>query len=142
MPMYRWINIFEYMDLSYISKTGKLCKRAESVYSKLQDELIDTFGISEDFLQILTNKIKIEGYYHDQILTGDMSNQPFIDMLIIDNEELDIETEKVDLYDIIMIIGEHYPTVTVGPKTITMYEYHKYSNAITNKLKHQNNGNK
>ncbi|MGR3221315.1 MAG: hypothetical protein ACUZ8H_16080 [Candidatus Anammoxibacter sp.] len=135
--MYRWINIFEYMDLSFISKTGKLCKRANSVYERLQNQLIDKFGISEDFLQILKNKIKIEEYYYDQIRTGNRSNQVFIEMLEIDNSDLETEAKKVDLYDIIMTIGEFYPTISTSPKTITMYEFHKYTESIVNKLKHQ-----
>lgn len=138
--MYRWINIFEYMDLSYVSKTGKICKRATYVYEKLQSELIDEFGISEDFLKILNNKIKIENYYEEQIRTGNKSNQIFIEMLEIDNSELEVGAKKVDLYEIVMTIGEFYPTVTVSPKTITVYEYHRYTKSIANKLKHQKNG--
>lgn len=138
MPMYRWINIFEYMELSFILKSerNEMCHRAPNVYQKLQDELIDTFGISDDFLQILKNKIKIEQYYYDQIETGRTSNQILIEMLKIENKELETDKSKADLFEGIHVIGKFFPNVPVDPKTISVYDFHNYSKVISNKLKH------
>ena len=137
MPMYNWISIFEYSDLSFISKTGGMCHRAEEVYQKLQDQLVNKFGVADDFLQILRNKIKIEQYYYDQITTGDKSNQIFIEILEIENGELKTEHVKADLFEGIMIMGKYFPNVPVDPKTISVYAFHSYANTIANKLKHQ-----
>ena len=139
MPMYRWINIFEYMDLSFIlkSNTGKMCHRAPEVYQKLQDELIDKFGISDDYLQILQNKIKIEQYYYDQIETGRTSNQLLIEVLKIENQELESNSSKADLFEGIHAIGKYFPNILIDPKTISVFDFHNYANVISNKLKHQ-----
>lgn len=127
------------MDLSFILRPhySKMCHRAPEVYQKLQDELIDTFSISDDYLQILQNKIKIEQYYYDQIETGRTSNQIFIEILKIENKELESDTSKTDLFEGIHAIGQFFPNVPVDPKTITVYDFHNYANVISNKLKHQ-----
>lgn len=137
MPMYNWISIFEYYDLKFLLKKGDLCEKAGYVYQKLQDELVDEFGISEDFLQILRNKLKIESYLADQIITGNKSNQIFIEMLEIDNEEATVKDTKFDLFDSIIPI-EKYMGFKFDPKKITVFEFHKYSRFVSNKLKHHN----
>ncbi len=137
MPMYNWISIFEYMDLKFLLKSGEPCEHAPHVYQLLQDQLVDAFGISDDFLTILRNKLKIESYLADQILTGNKSNQIFIEMLEIDNGELRAAESKSDLYDSIIPI-EKYMGFKLDPKTITVYEFHNYSKHIANKLKHYN----
>lgn len=114
-----------------------MCHRAPEVYQKLQDELITKFGISDDYLQILHNKIKIEQYYYDQIETGRTSNQLLIEVLKIENQELESGTSKTDLFEGIHAIGQFFPNVPIDPKTITVYDFHNYANVISNKLKHQ-----
>jgi len=150
MPMYNWVNIYENHNLSSVSKTGKLCKRAAIVYEKMTSQLIDEFGVSEDYLQILKNKIKIEQYYIDQIETGNKSNQIFIEILEIDNSELESKNKKTDLFDMVTMIKEglgfeieyipkivfQFLWVKVRNNPITVYEFHKYTNRIANKNKH------
>jgi hypothetical protein len=125
MPMYNWLNIYEQHNLTYLSKTRKLCKRAEGVYYRMVDELVDEFGVSEDYLRLQSNKVKIEMYYNDQIHTGDYSNQPFIEILEIDNQELESENSKSDLFDSVISIEKNLG-FKLDYKTMTVYEFHKY----------------
>jgi hypothetical protein len=135
MPMYNWVTLFENKDISQISRTGKICKRLNKVCEKLQDEVIDTFGINEDFLQIIKNKIKIEILYADQIETGDRSTGWKIEFLELDNKELEGKKTKHDFFGNIMLINQH---IKVDFKTITIYEYYSLSKTVSNKLKHEN----
>jgi hypothetical protein len=142
VPMYNWITLYENEDFTQLSKTGKICKRVTKVYEKLQDEIIDNFGINEDFLKVLKNKIRIELLYADQIESGNKSNQWKIEMLEIDNEMLSNQKTKADLYDSIIAI-EKYLGVSKDPKQLTVYQFYKYSQTINNRLKHeQANGRK
>lgn len=134
--MYNWISLYEHSDLKFLSKTGKLCKRVEKVYESLQDEVIDTFGVNEDFLKILKNKIKIELMYAEQIETGDRSNQIFIDILEIENSELQGKQTKADLYGSIITI-EKVMGFRLDPKKISVFDFYKYSKVISNRLKHE-----
>jgi len=138
-PMYNWVSIYEDNDFKFLSKTGKICKRAKKVYDKLQDELINTFGINEDYIKILKNKKAIELYYAEQVRTKRTSNQIFIDILEIKNEELIGKTKKADIYKLIIPI-EKEMGFKISVESITVYQFYTYSKAISNKLKHQNNG--
>lgn len=133
--MYNWINIYEKNDLSYISRTGKLCKRAPKVYDKLSDELVDTFGVSEDYMKILRLKIKVEMLWGTIIETKDRSKKVFIDMYEIEIEELKAKNKKSDLFDMIIAIEENVG-VKMNYKTLTVYEFHKYAKRLSNKIKH------
>ena len=148
--MYYWVSIYEKNDLSFVSKTGKICKRAPSVYDKMTSQLVNKFGVSEDYLQIIRNKVKIEQYYIDQIETGNKSNQIFIEILEIDNAELESKNTKTDLFDMVTMIKEglnfdvvYMPKVLfkilwfkVRNNPITVFEFHKYTERIANKNKH------
>lgn len=134
--MYNWISIYEENNLSYLSKTGKVCKRVSKVYERLQDEIMDNFGINEDYLKILKNKIKIELYYAEQIRTKNRSNQAFIDILEIQNEELQTKKTKGDIHESVIMI-EQYMGFKFDVKKITVYEFYKYSQMLTNKIKHE-----
>ena len=133
--MYNWINIYEKNDLSYISRTGKLCKRASKVYDKLSDELVDTFGVSEDYMKILRLKIKVEMLWGTIIETKDRSKKVFIDMYEIEIEELKAKNKQSDLFDMIIAIEENIG-VKMNYKTLTVYEFHKYAKRLSNKIKH------
>lgn len=148
--MHNWVNIYEQKSLSFVSKTGKLCKRAPKVYDMLTAQLVDKFGVSEDYNQILINKIKIELYYIDQVETGNKSNQPFIEMLEIDNSELQGKSSKEDLFDMVSVINEslglsieylprvifRFLWVKVRNNPLSVYDFHKYAERVANKNKH------
>ena len=134
-PMYNWVMLYEETDFSYLSKTGKICKRAASVYEKFQDQLIDTFGINEDLLKIIKNKIKIEILYAEQIETGDKSTGWKIEFLELDNLELQNKQTKTDFYQQTFEIQKHVP-YQIDLKTITIFQYYTQKKIIANKVKH------
>lgn len=136
VPMLNWIELYENNDISQISKTGKTCAFAGKAYERLQDEIIDTFGVNEDFLKILKNKIKIELLYASQIETGDKSNGWKIQMLELDNAELSNKKTKMDLFECIIAI-EKQMGFTINPKELTVFMFYKYSKTIANKLKNE-----
>jgi hypothetical protein len=135
-PMYNWIELYEKSDITQLSKTGKVCKRAESVYEKLQDEIINEFGINEDFLRILKLKIQIELLYAEQIESGNKSNQIFIDIKEIDCRDLMNKQTKIDLFETIIAI-EKSLGFKINPKRLTVFEFYKYQKVISNRLKHE-----
>lgn len=133
--MYNWISIYEENDLKHLSKNGKICKRVTGVYERLQDQLMDSFGVNEDYLKILRNKIKIELHYAEQIRTKNRSNQAFIDILEIQNEELQSKKSKGDIYESVIMI-EQMMGFKFDVKKISVYDFYKYSQMLSNKIKH------
>lgn len=135
MPMYNWIEVFETKSLTPLLKKGKLCKLAEKAYEKIQDELIDNFGVNNDFLRMLKLKAQIELMYSAQIETKDKSNQLFIEIKEIELKELEAAQTKGDIYESIIAIEEHLG-FRLDVKKISIFEYYKYSKTIANRLKH------
>lgn len=119
------------MDASFLSRTGKICKRVQKVYKDLEAQLVDNFGISEDYLKIIQNKIQIELYYGIQIQTNDRSNQMFIDILEIDNRELSNRNGKSDLMQTLISIERHVG-YKLNPKELSVYEFYNYIKFVTN----------
>lgn len=122
------------MDPVHLSRTGKVCKRFHQVYKLLEAQLIDNFGISEDYLKLIQNKIQIELYYGAQIQTGDRSNQIFIDMLEVDNKQLAEKNGKSDLMQTLILIEKHIG-VKLNPKLVSVYEFYNYVNFVSNNIK-------
>jgi hypothetical protein len=135
-PMYNWVMLYEEKDFSYLSKSGKLCKRVANVYEKINDQLIDTFGINEDLLKVLNNKTRIEILYAEQVETGDRSNQIYIDILEIETAEMQSQQTKTDFYQQTFEIQKHVP-YRIDLKAITMFEYYTQMKIIANKVKHE-----
>lgn len=135
MPMYNWVMLYEDKDFTQLSKSGKICKRVAIVYEKIQDQLVDAFGVNEDLLMVLNNKIRIEILYAEQIETGDKSNQIFIDILEIETIELQSQQTKTDFYQQTFEIQKHVP-YRIDLKTITMFDYYTQMRIIANKFKH------
>jgi len=135
-PMYNWVMMYEENNLRYLSKTGKVCKRINIVYEVLQDQMIDEFGINEDLLKIIKNKIKIEILYADQIETGDKSTGWKIEFLELDNQELMSKQTKTDFYLQTFEIQKHLP-YKIDTKTMSIFEYYKNMKIIANKMKHE-----
>jgi hypothetical protein len=134
--MYNWVMMYEESNLRYLSKTGRVCKRINGVYEVLQDQLIDEFGINEDLLKIIKNKIKIEILYADQIETGDKSTGWKIEFLELDNQELMSKQTKTDFYLQTFEIQKHLP-YKIDTKKMSIFEYYKNMKIIANKMKHE-----
>jgi len=128
-PMYNWICVSEEEDLKYLSKTGNICKRAIKVYNNLQDQIVDKYGINQDFMEILRNKMKIEMLYADVILNKDRSLLTKIEILEIKNEELEAKITKGDIYELVMAIEKNLG-FKLDVRAISIDEFFKYTKIL------------
>lgn len=135
-PMYNWMTLYENSDFKQLSKSGKICKRVTKAYEILQDQLIDQFGINEDLLKILKNKIKIELLYVDQMETGDKSTGWKIEFLELDNAELMSKQTKTDFFAQVFEMQKHLP-YRIDTKQVSIFDYYSTAKIIANKMKHQ-----
>lgn len=133
LPMQNWMRFYEGNDPKHLLKHGKVCKRAGKVYEGLQAELIDEFGISPVFKTIIENNIKIALLKAEIALKGDRTRQIFIDKLLQKNEELETQSPKSDLAENIIAIEKHMG-FRIDLKTLTVYDFYKYSKFVSNNL--------
>jgi hypothetical protein len=131
--MWNWICFSENGEVQYLLKRGtKIDFAGQVAYQKLQDDMIDTFGISEDYTQILNAKIRIERMYAKMFASGDKSQQLLITIEEIEIEKLEKAPTKTDLqetlYQIEKIQGVRYPS-----KEITVYDFYKLAKLVSKK---------
>jgi len=136
MPQVKWDNIFEKNSFEpLLRKPGKLCKRVDDVYKKIADELIDEFGISENYRKIFNKENEIELLYIEILQTGDRSRLALIQMLKYDIEKLKDKHKKADTFKTVLYFeGEG---IKRDYETITIYEYNKIAGILQERAKKQ-----
>ena len=120
MPFVNWIKLHEENNLKYLSKKLKENDYNVFVYEKLNDEIIDTFGASKDFLTKLKIKIDIE------IMKAE--NKPLMFIEIKEDELKNIEEKKTDnlsFYDLIFQI-EKQMNFKININKISVFEFYNY----------------
>ena len=125
LPIFNWTQFYKTTNPIYLSRTGKICKRVSEVYKSLESQLIDEFGISEDYLKIINLKIEIELLYGEQIRTGDRSNQLLIDIREVDINSLSNQNNKSDLMQALLTI-EKFMGLKLNPKELSVFDFYNY----------------
>lgn len=131
MPMFNWISVFEENDLSYLSKSGRLYDDSKLIYKDMTRQLIDLAGVSKDYEKILDNKLKAEVYMAEQLQSGGLSKQTFIDILNHETKQLEGQHNKADLYHTVMSIEKNMG-FRINPRDITVLEFYKYIDYLGN----------
>lgn len=125
MPIENWIKMYDNNDPTQLSRTGKICKRVELIFEKLQDEFIDTFGVSEDFVKLQRKRIDLELLLCKQVQTGNMSDQFFIDFLQDEISEMKrYKTAKNNIWDTIPWVEFEMGGMHINTFTTTVFEYY------------------
>ena len=129
--MWNWICFSENGELQYLLKHGKVDFAGQFAYEKIQDEMIDTFGISQEYLSVMQAKIRIEKMYA-KYLEGDKAIKLLITIEEIDLEKLEKAPTKVDLQETLFQI-EQIQGVRYNPKEITVFEFYKLAKLVSKK---------
>jgi hypothetical protein len=123
-----WIKLHEEKELNYLHKQNKYNDFIIDVYEKLNDEIIDSFGASKEFLAKLKLKIDIE------IMKSD--NKPLLFIEIKQDELTQLEEKKKDnngsFYDIIFEI-EKAMQFKIDVNKITVFEFYNYCKNLNKK---------
>ncbi len=120
MPFVNWIKLHEENNLKFLSKKLKENDYNVIVYENINDQIIDTFGASKDFLTKLKIKIDIE------IMKAE--NKPLMFIEIKEEELKNIEEKKTDnlsFYDLIFQI-EKQMNFKIDINKISVFEFYNY----------------
>ena len=120
MPFVNWIKLHEENNLKFLSKKLKENDYNVIVYENINDQIIDTFGASKDFLTKLKIKIDIE------IMKAE--NKPLMFIEIKEEELKNIEEKKTDnlsFYDLIFQI-EKQMNFKININKISVFEFYNY----------------
>lgn len=120
MPFVNWIKLHEENNLKYLSKKLKENDYNVFAYENINDQIIDTFGVSKEFLTKLKIKIDIE------IMKAE--NKPLMFIEIKEDELKNIEEKKTDnlsFYDLIFQI-EKQMNFKIDINKISVFEFYNY----------------
>ncbi len=133
LPALNFIEIYETQSLIPLSRTGKLCKRAPVVFDKISDELIDTFGVSDQFKRRQSLIVEHELMLSKLARTGDRSLLFEIQMTEKEIKDLSKDEEKSDLYRAMVWMNDQ--GLTFKENEITVFQYYKYLEYLSDKIK-------
>ena len=130
LPIWNWWKIAETGNLIYLHKDsdykGEDYKPIE-IWNKLQDEYLETFGITEDFRKILSLKKKWVEKKADYLITGKrllLNEIGFIEADIKESMDSKITVDKEDT----VIMLETKLNRELNPKEISVKKYYNYIN--------------
>lgn len=99
-----WINFSENGETKWLLKNenAKPCMFGQLAFEAIQEERIDTLGISPQYLILLRKKIKIEKMFIEVLESGDKSKELLIKKELEEVERIENSGQKQDLMRTIM----------------------------------------
>jgi hypothetical protein len=105
LPIYHWMKIQETNDLTWILKKKRECSKGqfqvlESYLQKMTDEYIDTFGISDQYRNILKLQGELRCKEIDYLISDNKMHLTFIEIKKAELKNAISQSEKSDLMSI------------------------------------------
>jgi hypothetical protein len=134
MPVWHWFQIQKTNDLKYmLVKTRKVSEREvkplELALKKLSNEYIDTFGISDEYRQILELNRDIKVLEIDFILTKDRSKLTMIELKKAELKAVVNGGSKMSVEKIKMQVDK-YMHYDVDLKKVSVKQFYTYLEGI------------
>ena len=130
LPIWNWWKIAETGNLIWLHKDADYTKTdysLVSLWNSLQNEYLDTFGITDEFEQILKLKKKWIIKKSDYLLTGERFKLNEISMIETDIQDAMNTKITVDKDDTIVML-ETKLSRELNPKEISVKKYYNYIN--------------
>ena len=130
LPIWNWWKIAETGNLIYLHKDSDYTKTdysLVSLWNSLQNEYLDTFGITDEFEQILKLKKKWIIKKSDYLLTGERFKLNEISMIETDIQDAMNTKITVDKDDTIVML-ETKLSRELNPHKISVKKYYNYIN--------------
>jgi|ERR1035437_1378639 hypothetical protein len=138
-PILLWDKIHSTGDMSYLLKkrtalNDEQKKELAKVFTAMYDEYIQVFGFSENFNDILAEKIKLGKLKIKKIITGDMSIQNFIEKSKNKIEAIKNRNAGTggDIYKTKQVIEKHYG-IKISLLETSVREFYSYIRDIPKK---------
>lgn len=131
MPMYNWMRLCDENDMRWINRNGKEGKLSNKALDIIQAQIIDNFGISQEYKTALSIELKIEQLYNEMILKGKKTNQAFIEVEQIKLDELrKTQNNRDTTFTELCQVIEKRQGYRINPKDITVYEFYSYVQSL------------
>lgn len=141
MPVWNWFQIQKTNDLKYmLIKIRKISdkdkKELEPGLKTLSNEYIDTFGISDEYRQILELSRDIRVLEIDFLLTGDRSLLTMIEIKKVQLKAMAQENKRSDMFKIKMH-ADKYMGFSIDVKTTSVKEFYTIVESLKEEVQHK-----
>jgi len=130
LPIYNWWKIAETANLIWLHKNADYTKEdysLVSLWNSLQNEYLDTFGITSEFEQILKLKKKWIITKSDYLLTNERFKLTELDMIEAEINESMNSKITVDKDDTVIML-ETKLNRELNPHKVSVKKYYNYIN--------------
>ena len=132
-PIYNWFKCIDNKDYTYCmierkSATESELKECEIAFSTMYEQFLDTFGVSDNLQSIIRLQNQILVHKIDLALTGDMTNEVFIDIKQIELDKL-LEVKQVKGNSAKVAI-EKMLGFQLNERTTSVKSYYEYINEL------------
>lgn len=132
-PIYNWLKCIDNKDYTYCmverrSVSESELKECEIAFSTMYEQFLDTFGVSDNLQSIIRLQNQILVHKIDLALTGDMTNEVFIDIKQIELDKL-LEVKQVKGNSAKVAI-EKMLGFQLNERTTSVKSYYEYINEL------------
>ncbi len=138
-PVTKYFNINGKKDFKFLLLPGKkkVDRFAAMAFDRINDQIVDEFGVNPEYMAVFEKKIKIEQLYAEQFASGRRTNQVMIEILEEEIKKLEKPkpASKSSVYDS-MIAIEKIMGLKFEFEKISVFEFFTYAKHLNNR----NNG--
>ena len=136
LPIWNWWKIAETGNLGYLYKDEKEYNSNDNslveLWSKIQDEYLDEFGITDDFKEMLTLKKRWINQKANFLITGERFLLNEIEEIEIDLKEIEQGGVTVKKDETVIMLEEKLGR-ELEPKNMSVKKYYNYINYYSKK---------
>ncbi len=133
LPIYNWFKCIDTKDYSYVLLERKKCNsdellKCELVFGELYSQFLDEFGVSDNLQAIIRLQNQILIHKIDLALTGDATNEVFIEIKEIELAKL-LEVKELKGNSAKVAI-EKMLGFAINERTVSVKSYYEYINEL------------
>lgn len=137
MPILKWYKLHQTRELKFLLIKPQELNEEKTIFlrkiwSQLSEEFIDRFGFSRSFLAILEKKRQRAIYQLNIIITGDKSDQTWIDILTEEIDAMEKANGGSDIHETKTTL-ERYLKFRIDLNLCSVSEFQYYIKSIANK---------
>lgn len=143
MPIYNWFKINATGNLTWLRhkplREFEHSEFLEELWFRVYDNFIDTFGITEEFEQLLKLKHRQIQQLSDYVIKDDKFKLTEADITEAEIEQIMLSNPDIDDAETMVMI-EQQLGFKINPHEVSVLEYYNYLKFIGKQLKKANNG--
>lgn len=147
MPVFNWFKVFETMDLRWLYpvRTLENCpkkpkwKELPEVWNRLNDQFVDTFGITDNYRKLLVQKRKLMLMQIDIAVDKKKHLEAVMKVEKRKLDRMETPTEKTN-FEMLVAKVEMATKLSIDVHTVSVKRFYSYMKALEEQTKNVDHG--